>query len=192
MLRIILVEPGATEFDEQRRIKGNLDIPLSDNGLRQVAAMAVQLSEWELDVIYTSPCRSSVQTAEAIAFTRSFKVKTLDKLKNVDHGLWQGKLISEVKQNQPKVYRQCQEHPERVCPPEGEALADAHRRVEAAMGKLLKKHRSGLIAIVAPQPLSSILRSQLRHEPLGDLWNAECDAGKWEVIEIKTEKAALS
>ena len=41
----------------------------------------------------------------------------------MNHGLWQGMIIDEVKRKQPKVYKQWQEHPENVCPPEGEMLA---------------------------------------------------------------------
>ncbi len=53
------------------------------------------------------------------------KPKTLERLQNLDHGLWQGMLIEEVKRKQPKVYKQWQEQPENVCPPEGEMLAAA-------------------------------------------------------------------
>ena len=37
MLRIVLAQPGSTDFDDQGRIKGSLDIPLSVNGTAQVA-----------------------------------------------------------------------------------------------------------------------------------------------------------
>ena len=37
MLKILLIRPGVTDFDEQGRIKGTLDIPLNENGTAQVA-----------------------------------------------------------------------------------------------------------------------------------------------------------
>ena len=84
-------------------------------------------------------------------------MKTLDKLQNLDHGLWQGMLVSDVKTKQPKVYRQWQEQPETVCPPQGETLCTAKQRVQAALAKLLKKHKAdGLVAIVVPEPLASV------------------------------------
>ncbi len=192
MVRIVLVQPGATEFDEQRRIKGSLDMPLSVNGAHQVAQIVDELAEQELDMIYTAPCQSAQQTAEALASNRRIKVKTIDKLKNLNHGLWHGKLIEEVRQTQPKVYRQWQENPHNVCPPEGETLGDAQSRVETALIKLLKKHKQGVVALVVPEPLASLVRSFLQQRHLGDLWKAECECGNWELIEVEPPRSVTS
>ena len=79
------------------------------------------------------------------------KVKRLSNMQNLDHGLWQGMLVEEVRLKQPKVYRQWQEQPDCICPPEGEMLSEARGRVQAAMSKILKKHRSGTIAPGGPR-----------------------------------------
>jgi len=186
MLRIILARPGSTEFDEQGRIKGILSIPLSEHGSQQAAAVANDLLEEHVEVVYSSPCEASEQTAGALADALSVKVKRLEKLRNLNQGLWQGRLIGEVKQRQPKVYRQWQEHPETVCPPEGEMLESAKQRVEITLQKLKKKHKEGVIAIVVPEPLASLVRCQLAGSKLGDLWKAECVCGSWESIDVET------
>ena len=54
-------------------------------------------------------------------------------MQNLNQGLWQGMLVEDVRHKQPKVYRQWQEQPENVCPPEGEMLEQADERVRAAM-----------------------------------------------------------
>lgn len=184
MLRIILIRPGSTAFDEQGRIKGTLDMPLSDNGLRQAEQAAEALAHAEIEAVYSAPCQSALQTAETIADRLELKVKCVDTLHNLDHGLWHGKLIEEVKQCQPKVYRMWQEQPETVCPPEGETLAAARLRVQKALKRLLKKHKRGVVGIVVSEPLASIVRCCLRPGDLGDLWKSECDFGAWESIDI--------
>src|SRR4051812_34878815 len=108
MLRVVLVRPGCTDFDVQGRIKGTLDIPLCADGSRQAAETAQQLAGLEIEAVFSAPCTSAQQTAQAIAGPRKLKVKSLDDLQNVDHGLWHGKLIDEVRQTQPKLYRQGQ------------------------------------------------------------------------------------
>ena len=51
--------------------------------------------------------------------------------------------------------------------------------------KLLKKHKSdGLLALVAPEPLASVIRNVLRHDDWGDLWHGCGAARKWELIEV--------
>ena len=97
MLTFLLIQPGATDFDDQRRIKGTLDFPLSDNGVQQVAQMRQSLAETDISVMFSGPCRSAQETAEMIAEPRQVRVRVLDDLKNIDHGLWQGKLIEEIK-----------------------------------------------------------------------------------------------
>lgn len=187
MLRVILVRPGTTDYDQQGRIKGNLDIPLNAEGTAQVAALAEELSLVPIDRIYASPCRAAEQTAELLGHRLGAKCKLFNPLRNLDHGLWQGKLIDEVRQTQRKVYRQWQENPETVCPPEGEMLDDARRRVCAALEKILRKRKSGIVALVVPEPLASIVRSVLDHSALGDLWKAETICGSWESFDVHPE-----
>jgi probable phosphoglycerate mutase len=191
MLRIVLVQPGATDFDEQGRIKGSLDIPLSPNGSHQVERTVQELQSLELDAIYVSPSESALQTAAALARSRKVKVKRVEKLKNLDHGLWHGKLIEEVRQKQPKVYRQGQDHPGTVCPPEGESVSAARRRLGAVLAKIRRKHKSGTVALVVPEPLASFTVSELQESDLGDLWKAEQDCGSWQLINLTSKRVAL-
>ena len=192
MLKFLLIRPGVTDFDEQGRIKGTLNLPLNDHGIAQVAQTIDELAGEKIDAIYTSPCQCCQQTADLLAASRDMKTKTLKGLQNLNHGLWHGKRIEEVKQQQPKVYRQWQEHPETVCPPEGEPLADVRQRVETALAKLIKKHKDGVVALVVPEPLSSVISSLLNASTLGDLWQSKCRGGGWEIFELASGKLATA
>ncbi len=185
MLKIILIRPGSTDLDEQGRITGTLDVPLNECGTNQVARTVDELADHEIQAIYTSPCKSCLQTANALGKELHLKGKPVNDLKNLNHGLWHGKTIDEVKQKQPKVYRQWQEHPETVCPPEGESLTSAKMRGRAVLAKLAKKHKDGVIAVVVSEPFASLFRSLLDHGELGDLWKAECQCGGWKQYEVE-------
>jgi probable phosphoglycerate mutase len=185
MPQLLLILPGSTELDEQGRIKGRLDVPLSTVGVEQVARMIGDLAGFAIRAIYCAPMACCDQTALALASSRRLKVHQLRGLTNLDHGLWHGKTIEEVRQTQPRVYRQWQENPETVCPPEGESLAALRRRARSALVKVLKKHKDGVIALIAPEPLASVCRSLTGLREPGDLWKAECDSGRWEVIDVE-------
>ena len=188
MFKILLIRPGVTEYDQQGRIQGTLDIPLCEDGRRQVEAMVEELRSQPITAIYTSPCQAAEQTAEALGEALDVKVKSLDSLQNLDHGLWQGMLVRDVKTKQPRVYRQWQEQPQTVCPPQGETVVDAEERLEAAVVKLTKKYKAeGLVAVVLPEPAASVLRHVLRHDELGDLWISQNGAAPWEIIEFAPE-----
>lgn len=191
MLRILLIRPGATEYERQGRVQGTLDIPLCADGRREVEQVVEELRSQSIDAIYHNPCQSADETAAALAEALGLKSKSLDALHNLDHGLWQGMSIADIKAKQPKVYRQWQEQPEKVCPPQGETIGESKERVQALVAKLLKKHKSeGLIAIVAPEPLASVIRHVLRHDELGDLWQSGNGSPQWELIDVPQTAAA--
>ena len=104
----------------------------------------------------------------------------LDDLRNLDHGLWQGMLIDDVKAKQPKVYRQWQEHPETVCPPDGESIQMVQERLHRALNKIAKKQKTG-----------SLLKHALRDDQLGNLWESPDDQA-WELIDVPAEVKASS
>ena len=191
MLEVLLIRPGATTFDIEGRIKGALDIPLSDEGLAQVETLAQDLAAKDLDVLYVAPGESAKQSAEKIAEVNSVRQKTIDCLRNLNHGLWQGKLVSEVKRLQPRVYRQFQENPTDVCPPDGETVQEAINRVQGSIARLLRKHRRGRIGIIVPEPLAAIVRSVLTGKPLGDIWQSELDFGTYEAIQFADAKPSV-
>lgn len=192
MLEVLLIRPGATTFDVEGRIKGALDIPLSKQGEDQVDELARGLAGIKLDCLYVAPGESSKQSAQKIAQYNFAKQKTLDCMTNLNHGLWQGKLVSEVKRLQPRVYRQFQDNPSDVCPPNGETVQEAIKRVHGSINKVLRKHKQGRIGIILPQPLASIVRSVLTGGNLGDLWASELDFGTFESIEVPSPSEARS
>ena len=192
MVKIVLIRPGSTDYDQERRIQGTLDIPLNEQGNAEVARLIDGLRGLHLEAVYAPGCQPALATAKAIADAFEIKLKKLGRMHNLDHGLWQGLLIDEVRLKQPKVYRQWQDRPRNICPPEGEMLDQATERVRAAMSKLLKRHKDGVIGLVVPEPLASLVRCLFNHDELGNLWKATSEHGRWEVLDVEPEALAHS
>jgi broad specificity phosphatase PhoE len=184
MVQLVLIRPGSTDYDEQGRIQGTLDIPLNEQGTREVQRLIEELRPLEITTIYCGPCQSVCQSATAISEALGAKLKKVDILTNINHGLWQGMLIDDVKRKQPKVYRQWQEQPELICPPDGEMLSQARARVQQALAKILKKHKQGTIALVVPEPLASVVQGYLTNGEIGEFWKEGSVCAKWEVISL--------
>ena len=184
MLEIVLIRPGCTDYDLQERIQGNLDVPLNEQGTGEVQRIIEEVRGLGIEVVYSPDCEPAMQASRLIAEALEVKLKKLDRMQNLNHGLWQGMLIEDVRLKQPKVYRQWQEHPENVCPPEGEMIFSAIQRVEAAMTKLLKRHKEGVIAIVLREPIATLVRQFVNHDEIGDLWKALEEHGRWQVLTV--------
>jgi broad specificity phosphatase PhoE len=160
MPEVVLIRPGCTDFDEQNRIQGALDLPLNHRGHAQVLGLVAQLQEVSFDVIFTAPCEPARSTALAVCEQCRVPLKEVDDFRNLDHGLWQGLQVDDVRRKYPKVFKQWQESPETVCLPEGETVAEAVERIRRALRKCLKRKRT--IGIVASEPLATMIGCVLR------------------------------
>lgn len=186
MPNIILIRPGSTEFDSQGRIQGQLDIPLSPDGEQELADVREFLRSREIEGIYSSPSGSALQTGQLLSEWLDVKCKPVEKLQNLNQGLWEGMLIEDVRRKHPKVFRQWQEHPDSVCPPDGEMLEGARDRVRAAVSKLVKKHKQGDILLVVPEPLASVVECMLGESEQVDFANPGA-CGSWESFDVASE-----
>jgi probable phosphoglycerate mutase len=96
MLRIVLIRPGSTDYDIQGRIQGTLDIPLSEQGSQEVARLVGELRNEAIELLYSPSSQPAWQTAEILAEELHLKLKRLDRMQNVNLGLWQGMLLEDV------------------------------------------------------------------------------------------------
>lgn len=183
MSRVLLIRPGATTFDEQHRVQGVLDLPLSDRGRIEAALLAEQLSGIDLAGLYHGPGEHVLRTAEAVGRATGLRPRRLDDLRNLDQGLWQGLLRDEIRRRNPKVFRQWQDEPETICPPEGETVEDAEVRLRPVLRSLLRRHRQEAVAIVVPEPCAQLVAHLLRRAPELE-FAEEPTTGRCEWIEV--------
>ena len=164
---------------------------MNEQGIAELAQTIEHLRDKAVETVYAPRSQPSLQTAEAIAKGLGVKLKKVAGLQSLNLGLWQGMLVDDVRRKQPKVYRQWQEQPENICPPEGEMLSAADERVRAALTKLLKRHKEGVVVLVVPEPLLSLARRFLTHGELGDLWKAPNGHGRFEILVMAPEEIVL-
>jgi hypothetical protein len=67
-------------------------------------------------------------------------------------------------------------------------LSEADDRVRAALTRLLKRRKEGVVALVVPEPLLSLARRFLTRGELGDLWKAPNGHGRFEVLVMAPEE----
>lgn len=169
MTQVVLIRSGATVYDEQQRIMGVLDVPLSDRGIEQAERMAERLPDLlagrDLSALYCGPGECVLRTAETIGRAVGLRPKRIVELRNLDQGLWQGLQLDEIKRRNAKVYRQWMEDPTTVCPPQGESIHEGFERVKAAIKPLIRRHKDETIGLVVAEPLARIVACYLKREP---------------------------
>jgi broad specificity phosphatase PhoE len=184
---LIVIRSGATDYDRQGRIRGTLDIPLCDEGRADAARAAELLAAAAPDALYMSGSACAIETSRIVGAACGLRPQRLANLHNLDQGLWQGMLVDEIRRKQPRLHRQWQDNPWAVAPPEGELLEEACERVETALEKLVRRHPSGRVAVVVPQPLDRIVRWLVSGESMGDLWHIDVERPPVDVLPVAAQ-----
>lgn len=183
MGQIILVRAGATDFDDQDRIVGTLDIPLNVRGQAELGEIAGELRDRSVVIVFSTAGQAARQSAAYLGGQLDVKVRVLEDLRNQDFGLWQGLQFDELRKKHKKVFKQWEESPCAICPPAGEMLAQVLERVRKELKPVLKKCHHGIGILVAPDPLRQVIRCFLRNRDVSQLWE-EDDDSSWEVIDV--------
>ncbi len=186
MTQVVLIRPGATVYDEQNRVQGILDLPLSDRGRAEVATLAERVSELELAALYCGPSQSALRTAEVVGRALGLRPRRIDELRNLDQGLWQGLQIEEIRRRHLKIFRQWLDDPFTVQPPQGEDVELACERIKTALRPMVKRHRDESIGLVACEPIAQLIAAQLRRDPRVQL-DEQVPTGGFERITVAPE-----
>ena len=84
---------GETDYNVNKRMQGWLDIPLNQNGIEQAKLLAKNLSNIQIDCIYSSPLSRALDTAKIISEKNHTEIITEDGLKEWNMGVFCGKIV---------------------------------------------------------------------------------------------------
>jgi phosphoserine phosphatase len=184
--RFLLIRHGETDWNQAGKFQGQIDVPLNDNGRNQASLAAEFLKTIQIDFAFTSPMSRPKETAQIILQDRSGL--TLDEdadLREIGHGLWEGKFEAEIKAEHPGELERWQSQPESVQMPEGENLQDVWTRATAAWQKIIaqigNEPRTGII--VAHDATNKVLLCNLLGLGLADIWKIKQGNGAVTVID---------
>ncbi len=92
-MEILFVRHGKTEWNNEKKMQGNVDIPLSNEGIEHAKVMAEKLQNYKIDVAFCSPLNRAVETMEIINNSRENKIPIIidEALTERDYGLYEGR-----------------------------------------------------------------------------------------------------
>jgi phosphoserine phosphatase len=184
--RFLLVRHGETDWNRAGKFQGQIDVPLNDNGRNQASLAAEFLKTTQIDFGFTSPMSRPKETAQIILKDRAGLTLYEDAdLREIGHGLWEGKFEAEIKAEYPGELERWQSHPESVQMPEGENLQDVWTRATAAWQKIIaqvgNEPRTGVV--VAHDATNKVLLCNLLGLGLADIWKIKQGNGAVTVID---------
>jgi broad specificity phosphatase PhoE len=138
---LVLVRHGQTDANARGLLQGRLDLPLSELGRRQAAALAMIVPEDAR--IIASPLRRALETAAAFGAER--KIEVDDRWIELDYGEFDAQPIGDLP---PDVWATWRSDPH-FAPPGGESLVTLGTRVRSACEELLDEARRRDVVVVS-------------------------------------------
>lgn len=146
---IYLTRHGETEWNIEKRLQGRGDSPLTKDGIQRAKELRDRIKNIDIDVIYSSPIKRALNTANILRGNKNIDIVTDDSLMEMCFGDYEGKKIDIVQEENPSwdINLIMQGNVE-ICAPNGENLKEVRERISKLMNKIIAENMGKSILIV--------------------------------------------
>lgn len=144
--QLILVRHGETVHNVAGIAQGWNDSALSENGIAQVRRLARRLKSAGATALYSSPLGRALSTARFIAEEVGLEVTTIDDLREMSYGSWEGRSFLDVRREDEAAYQRWIADPDEQCP-RGESHNDVLRRMQRAFDAIERSGAANAIVV---------------------------------------------
>jgi len=156
---------------------GSSDPPLNARGREQAERIRDFLAGRDIAAIYSSPLRRAMETAEPSARALGLPIATMEALREVSFGAWEGLTFQQARERYPEESRARDADPYSVAPPGGETYRELAARVIPAFDDLLARHADCDIAVFAHKSVNRVLIAHVLSMPVAFCRRIELDPG---------------
>jgi broad specificity phosphatase PhoE len=192
MTKLYLIRHGQTEWNKKLTFRGRIDIPLNEQGHREAEAIAEALKDKNIDAIYASPLRRSMETAQPTAEFFHLEAVPVQGLIDINYGDWEGLTFSEVRERYKDHYEQWENRPDLVRFPNGETLDEVRERSFAAFKDIIAENPGKSILMVPHRVVNKVLLCALLGLGNSHFWEIKQDTGCVNLIEYSDDRFVLS
>lgn len=130
-MKLYIIRHGETEWNTVKRMQGQTDIPLNENGINLAKEVGKYMKDIHFDYIISSPLGRAITTAKLITEGRNIPFKTDDRLIEMSFGKWEGCRITDPNVVPPEFDKKFHEDPLGcMTPPGGESFDDVLKRTK--------------------------------------------------------------
>lgn len=146
---IYLTRHGETEWNIEKRLQGRGDSPLTENGIQRAKELRDRIKNIDIDVIYSSPIKRALNTANILRGNKNIDIITDDSLMEMCFGDYEGKKIDIIQKENPNWdIKLIMQGNVEICAPNGENLKEVRERISKLMNKIIAENMGKSILIV--------------------------------------------
>lgn len=146
---IYLIRHGEAMGNVDGIFQGHTDCEISSKGKIQLECLKERCKEIEYDVIFSSPLKRAIETAEAVNFYHDLPIQTDKGLMEINGGIFEGKKWDELPNLYPEAYDLWTNQHSKFTVEDGESMESVFNRITLTVTKLAARNRGKKIAIVS-------------------------------------------
>ncbi|MGH3689117.1 MAG: histidine phosphatase family protein [Microbacterium sp.] len=159
--RLLLARHGQTSWNLQHRLQGQLDSPLTEEGIAQAQAIAERVADAGVRTVCSSPLGRAMQTSIIIADRIGAALVEVPELTELDHGELAGKTWDEIDDAYPTAREERAANRYGWAFPGGESYAQARARARKALSSC-GWASDGAPLLVSHEMIGRMIRAELR------------------------------
>ena len=145
---IYIVRHGQTEWNLLGKTQGHGNSDLTPKGIEQAELLADSMTKYPIDYIYSSDLGRAYQTAEIIGNKLNIDVEKTESLREMNFGNWEGRIIKDIIEEDPELYKMWRNEPHLAKIPQGETLSQIKERTDAFIKEINEKYDGKHIVLV--------------------------------------------
>ncbi len=156
---------------------GTLDVPLSDVGKHQAAAVASFFDGMPIDAVLASPRQRAQETAAPMAKSGDFQVETRQAFAEMDFGEWEGLHWPEIEARDPEFAAKWQTDPATIACPGGDTAGDFAARVQRELHHVLDEFRGRNVVLFGHAGVNRAIMADIMGIPYMQSFSLSQDYG---------------
>lgn len=172
-MKIYFVRHGETDWNKERKIQGQVDIPLNEFGRHLARETAKGLRDVPFDVCFTSPLGRARETAEIILQGRDVPILEDKRILEMNFGVLEGKCCSKEGWDVPDSFQMFFDDPVHYQAPEG---GEDFQAVRERTGDFLnwlfaqEQYRDSTVLVTTHGAAMAGLLNNLKKKPMAEYW----------------------
>ena len=169
-MKLIITRHGQTEWNKEgeNRLQGRKDIELSEEGKEQAKKLALRLKDHNIELIFTSPSKRTLETSKEIKkFHPKAEIIIDNDLKELDFGILEGLTDQEIQEKYKEIWEAREKDKFNYKIPRGESYAETEVRALRVLNKIMKTKKDSII--VAHATINKLFFKKLLKKSLEEI-----------------------
>ena len=180
-MRVYLARHGETTWNLAGRYQGRRETALTSLGMQQAFALVAPMDDARVGRVMSSPMLRCTATGRPTAERLNLRVEIDDRLIEIAHGTWEGRLRDEIAANDPVRYHAWRKDPAHVAFEGGETIAQVRDRWRA----FARDFRPAVPALVITHDaVVRVALADAKHQELDAFWDGNVENGAYAVFEV--------